>query len=318
MTDSSKDALAWQLARSQYWLVTLAQLIGIGFDIDAVKHRLARGRLWRVYPGVYAVGHPDMSPERERMAATLACGDGAGLSHLTGLLHWRVWEGTPPARHHVSIPTRSGRSGSLRHGSITHRIHIHRPRTLVPDVDTVVHRGIRVTSLARSAQDVAGIVDPRTLRSVLRQMERVHAYDLRELAEVVADASPKAWRAARLRRTLSYILDDSGATQTEREALYLDICRRFDLGHPRPQRPIGTRRADFVFDDIGLIVEIDDRQSHDTYAAFTDDRKRDRDNANRGFETIRFTVAECRHEPELVARDTAAAMERCRRRSISA
>ena len=109
-----------------------------------------------------------------------------------------------------------------------------------------------------------------------------------------------------------YILDDSGMTQTEREALFLDICRGHGLPQPRPQRPLGTKRADFVYDDLRLIIEIDDRESHAGHVAFTDDRKRDRANANRGFETVRFTVAECKHEPKLVAADTRAAILRRR------
>src|SRR3954454_1883427 len=77
----SRDAGAWALVRYQHDGVTHGQLMGLGFTAEAVKHRLRNGRLFRIFPGVYAVGTPNVSRLGFLMAAVLACGDGAALSH---------------------------------------------------------------------------------------------------------------------------------------------------------------------------------------------------------------------------------------------
>ena len=311
--DDDRGRRAWALAETQHWLIKWIQLRALGYSEKEIRTRLRTKRLWLVYPGVYALGHPGMTPERERMAAVLACGEGAGLAHFSGSAHLELWEGALPPRIQVAIPTRNGRSGARRTGLdedelrlLADRIEIRRPLRL----DLIEHRGIPVTSISQTIVDLATHLKPWQLRGPLRQAERVHDFDLQTLHALVVDAPPTAWRAQRVRKALALILDDSGMTQTEREALYLDICKRYRLPQPRPQRPLGRARADFVHDELMLIIEIDDRASHDGHVAFSEDRKRDRANANRGFETLRFTVAECRREPKLVAADTRAAIAR--------
>lgn len=312
MDERSRTQQAWDLAESQLWLTTFAQLIGLGFSRHEIGARIGSKRLWRVYPGVYAVGHPGMDPRRERRAAVLACGEGAGLSDMSGLLQWRVWEGPEPERHHVSIPTRNGRTGASKARteeeaeSLADRIQIHRPRSL--EIETFEE--VPVTTLRQAILDVSATLNPWQLRQVLRQAERVHGFDLSALKAAVDGKPAGNWRAQRVKKALAYVLDDSGMTQTEREALYLDICRRYRVPQPEPQRKFGTKRADFAHERLKLIIEIDDRGSHGGHVAFLEDRRRDRENANRGYETVRFTVAECRQEPKLVAADSLAAIAR--------
>jgi predicted transcriptional regulator of viral defense system len=62
-------------------VVTRNQLRELGFTEKAIRHRLERGRLHRVWPDVYAVGRPELTPEGMWMAAVLTCGEGAALSH---------------------------------------------------------------------------------------------------------------------------------------------------------------------------------------------------------------------------------------------
>ena len=298
----------WALAATQHWLVTRAQLASLGIQRGLIALWLHHRRLWLVYPGVYAVGHPGMTPERDRLAAVLACGEGAGLSNASAAVHWEVWEGPSPDRHHVSIPTRSGRPGARQHGpSVDHRIQIHRPLRL----DVTTHRGVPVTTLPQTFVDLATTLRPPRLRQVLRQAERVHGFDLASLVAIVAEAPPTSWRHTRIRRALEGLIVTERLTESDREELYLRICRDHGIPLPTPQVWIAPhRRADFCWPELQLVAEVDDRSSHDGYVAFLDDRRRDREALALGFEVIRFTVAECRTDPRTVARDTKAAVRR--------
>src|SRR5215210_883674 len=80
----------WALARRQHWVVTRGQLLHLGFNSDWIQHRLARGRLHPVHRGVYAVGRPELSRFGRWMAAVLACGPDAVLSHASAAALWGV------------------------------------------------------------------------------------------------------------------------------------------------------------------------------------------------------------------------------------
>jgi very-short-patch-repair endonuclease len=61
-------------------VISRIQLLAFGFTDQAIRHRLARGRLRRIYPGVYAVGQLPFTRQGEWIAAQIACGETAALS----------------------------------------------------------------------------------------------------------------------------------------------------------------------------------------------------------------------------------------------
>jgi predicted transcriptional regulator of viral defense system len=69
------------IAGRQHGVIALWQLVSLGLSESAVRERIAAGRLHRIHQGIYAVGRPDVMIKGMRMAAVLACGDGALLSH---------------------------------------------------------------------------------------------------------------------------------------------------------------------------------------------------------------------------------------------
>src|SRR3954452_11787679 len=81
---------AWALARSQHWVITRRQLLDLGFTVDAIRHRLDAGRLYPIYPGVYAVGRRQLTRAGRWMASVLACGPGALLSHTSAAPLWGI------------------------------------------------------------------------------------------------------------------------------------------------------------------------------------------------------------------------------------
>src|SRR5690349_6089745 len=90
MGDKSAS-LDWQIARVarvQHGIVTTEQLVGVGLTRGAIAKRARCGRLHRMHRGVYAVGHDGISNEARWMAAVLACGPDAVLSHGAAAVHW--------------------------------------------------------------------------------------------------------------------------------------------------------------------------------------------------------------------------------------
>src|SRR5918994_2231903 len=139
-----------RLAARQHGYVTRSQLLNAEVIARAIDRRLALGRLVRVHPGVYAVGHIAPSPHARAMAAVLACGPDALLSHrsaagLWGLARWpRTLEVTARTDHRVP------------------GVHTHRSRTLTAD-DITRHYDIPVTTPQRTLRDLRRVLDPPSL-----------------------------------------------------------------------------------------------------------------------------------------------------------
>jgi very-short-patch-repair endonuclease len=301
------------LAERQHGVVTRAQLLAAGLSSRAIEHRLKTGRLHSVHRAVFAVGRPALTREGLWLAAVLACGEGAALSYLHAGALWGIWERGLPSRPHVSVPSAHGRRGPRG-------VQLH--RTAIRAGELTVRDSIPVTVLERTLADLAGILTAKRLKSALRQAERLHRLDLSALRASL-DASPSergeahapspsSMKHARLRRALDTYVPGAANTEADVEMAFLELCVQYALPSPRTQEPVGPYRADFMWRELGLVVEIDDRQSHDGYVAFHQDRVRDRTMKAAGLEVLRFTRVEVLTSSAAVAREVA---EACARRA---
>src|SRR3954464_11500831 len=93
----------WALVRAQHGVIARRQLLAAGVSEKAIEHRLRTGRLRRVHRGVYAVGRPELTQHGRWMAAVLACGRGAALSHTSAAALWGI-RPEHAGRIHVSLP----------------------------------------------------------------------------------------------------------------------------------------------------------------------------------------------------------------------
>src|SRR3954454_13415936 len=107
----------WSLAERQHGVVTRRQLIDLGFSSDSIAHRTGTGRLHRLWAGVYAVGSPRLTQHGHWIAAVLACGHGAALSHESAAALWKMRPGNDRATH-VSVPAARA---PCRQGLVIHR-----------------------------------------------------------------------------------------------------------------------------------------------------------------------------------------------------
>src|SRR5579872_575571 len=90
--DAALERQIAALAKRQRGYVTRPQLMELGLTEKAIRWRAKTGRLIVVYAGVYAVGHVPSLLQDQAMAALLACGTGAVLSHGTAATVWGIFK----------------------------------------------------------------------------------------------------------------------------------------------------------------------------------------------------------------------------------
>lgn len=240
--------------------------------------RAQTGRLHRLHRGVYAVGHPVLTANGRRMAAVLAAGPGAVLSHASAAA---LWEIRPTAAARIDISVRSAGGRAKRPG-----LRIHRTPTLRAD-EITEHEHIPVTTPSRTLLDLAATLPRRALERALDEAEIRERYDLTSL-----DAVARAHAGERGAKALTEALDhEAGTTLTdsELEELMLALCDDHHLERPRPRTWVAGLRVDFLFAPARLVVETDGYRYHHTRRAFERDRERDAILARAGYRTLRFT-----------------------------
>ncbi len=258
------DVRVADLAAGQWGVLSLEELRGCGLSRAAVGVRVRNGRLHRRYMGVYAVGHAALSLEGRFLAAVKACGPGTVLSHFAaaGLLGLVRWDDRWPEVTVTSAGTR--RQEGLR---------VHRTQTLDPP-DVTRHRGIPVTSPARTLLDLAAVLPYRPLRRAVREAQALKLVSLNQLTDVLTRLGPR-----RGTRNFAQILSTGAQpTRTELEDAVLDLLLAGGLEPPDVNVPIIIAGRlivpDFRWPRQHLIVEADGAAWHDHRLAREDDAER--------------------------------------------
>jgi hypothetical protein len=287
------DVLISRLAERQHGVVSLPQLQLLGLSGRAVRDRVAAGRLTRIHRGVYAVGHGRLTIRGYWMAAVLAYGPGAVLSHRSAAALHGIRPDNRP-KSDVTVPSPSARPRP--------RIVIHRSTTLQPaDITTI--DGIPCTSLARTLLDLADDVDRAGMESAVSQADVRGIFDLGAVKEVLSRATGR--RGARVLQSVLAEYDGPTLTEKELEARFLALCRAASLPKPEVNAWITLEdgiayKIDFLWRAERLAVETDGWGSHGTRKAFEDDRRRDRRLCLAGLDVVRFTWRDVEREPDEV------------------
>jgi very-short-patch-repair endonuclease len=254
-------------------VITHAQLVAMGYSPQAIHHRIKHGRLHPIHRGVYAVGRKELTQEGRWIAAVLACGETAALSHDSAAALWELAK-APTTPVHVSV---LGASRS-REGIAVHR------RTAL---STTTHKRIRVTTPAQTLIDVA----PHWHQPKLEQA--IGEADLRRLVGLKA-LRTAATKAGRPGAALRVVIDRATfrVTQSELEREFLRLVAHAGLPLPETQCRFGRHRVDFYWPAIGLVVEADGGSFHRTAAQQTEDRQRDQTHIRAGRTPMRVTHAQ--------------------------
>lgn len=279
------------LLRHQHEVVARRQLRALGFGEARVTSWVRRGLLARVDRGVYTVGGHRLTQEGRWMAAVLATGDSAALSHRSAAALW----GLRPDRSLVDVvvPSDGGR-GRRR------RVAVHRSAQLT-DAEVTRKRGIPVTCPERTLIDLAEVVDRRTLERALDEAVRLNLTTEAKLLRAT-ERHPGRSGAAKLSAVLTEHAAGTTATENDFEELLLAICDEHRIPRPNCQERLGRYRPDFIWPEQLLIVETDGRATHGTHRAFEDDRARDVELTTAGWRVLRFTWHQLTGEPGWVAR----------------
>jgi hypothetical protein len=294
LTPSERARRAWSLAKTQHGVIALFQLIALGYTLRAVKHRIDIGRLHPIHRGVYAVGRRELTRMGEWMAAVLACGDGALLSHESAAALWAIRSETA-SKIQVSVPRRA----DPRHPGIE----VHRRSSLVAE-DVTCRDNIPVTTPVRTLIDLGTRIPLYALEAAINEADKLDLVD-----PVALGAELENRRGQRGVRPLREILErgEFVLTDSELERRFLPIAKRAGLGTPLTQEWVNGFRVDFHWPNLRLVVETDGLRYHRTPSQQTKDRVRDQTHIAAGLTPLRFTHWQVRYDPGRVERTLRAA-----------
>lgn len=286
------DRAVAEVAAAQDGVIARRQLAAMGLGLGAIDHRLRTGRLHRLHRGVYAVGHTALVPRARELAAVLACGPDAVLSHHSAAALW----GLRP--HHAGdVHVTVGRSGSRPRPGLQ----VHRTRFLDAR-DIRVRRGIPTTSPGRTIIDLA---DTFTDRELTRAIDEATTRGLAHRHEILATLErlgPGRRGSAQLAKILGRN-DRPALTRSEAEERLLGLVAMAGLPRPEVNVRIHGHEVDALWRANRLVVEVDGYAFHSTRAAFERDRARDADLDAAGLRVLRVTWRQIVDEPyALIAR----------------
>ena len=284
-----------RLAAVQNGVVALEQLEGLGLSRRTIQQRERAGRLHRIHQRVYSLTPGVMTQRGQFMAAVLACGPDAALSHRSAAYLWGLVDDWDEPID-VTAPNRRGRSPD--------GVAAHRDRSLQP-IDKTTHLGVPCTTVARTILDFAGVEPDWKVRKVVAQAEVLQILDQGKLRALLK-RSRRRRGVARLRLILDTIHPQTKRTRSELERLFLEMCTKREIAEPEVNvwlpAPDGRRyQADFLWRDQKLIVEADSRRFHDTDSAFVSDRKRRQQLELAGWRVSQCTWEEVEQEPRRLA-----------------
>ena len=246
-------------------------------------------RLHRIHPGVYAVGHDRLLRFSRYMAAVLALGDGAVLSHKAaaaglGLL--------PPPSGRIDVTVLGG--GGRRYRGLA----VHVTRSL-PDSEITKVENIPCTTWARTLVDLAAALNERRLGRALERTLELNLFDRNEI-DFALERSNGRRGIGRLRRLLAELSDEPPPNADTFERRFLALVRAAALPYPVVNGHIGDLQVDFHWPDHKLVVETDGKATHGHPIAFHRDRDRDLYLQERGWRVIRLSWRQVVYEPQRV------------------
>ena len=268
-------------------MVAHGQLLALGLSEGSIRSRLSSRHLTRIHRAVYVpAGIPLTKPSRY-IAATLAMGESAVLSHRSAADHWGI---APYAGTWIDVST----PGSRRKPRQPIRPHGH---SFGP-TETTVHRRIPVTSPARTLLDLAEIADTRRVELAIQRAERLELFDLAAVEAIINRAHGHRG-LKNLRRALAAYLPAPVRSPLEYD--FLAFARDHGLPPPEVNVMLAGHEVDAVWRERRLVVELDSWEHHRDRVAFERDRIRDAELKLAGYEVVRITWRRLSTEPDAVA-----------------
>jgi very-short-patch-repair endonuclease len=289
------DRAIAELAQRQHGVVARRQLSGMGLRKGAITARLRAGRLHQVHAGVYSVGHRLLTRKGRWMAAVLASGPDAVLSHWSAAALWAI---RPNSRTVIDV-TDAVKSRSWDG--------IRRHHKALPADEITVKDEIPMTTVPRTIFDLAATEPLDVVKALLREAEFRELHDRLSLWDLV-ERYPGRRGIRKVKAALEALKDEP---IDERKSRFEDRFAPFLTRHHLPRARfndwivVGDKRfqVDCLWPDQRQIVELDGWEGHKTRTAFREDRARDRRLRVAGYGVTRLTWNQLEDEPETIASD---------------
>jgi Transcriptional regulator, AbiEi antitoxin len=273
------DRAIFDLARRQHDALGRGQLIQLGLPPTAIDYRVKLGRLQVRHRGVYGLG-PPASKRSQWMAAVLAVGPGAVLSHRSAAELWGLIDGFSAPIQVTAPAKRRDRPSILLH------------RSSVPDDERTVVDGIPVTTVPRTLLDCAPTVSERQLERLINEADVLRLYDQLSIPTLLR-RYPRRPGRRKLTKALSKRNAGSTFTRSDLEELLIDLVDELGLWRPETNVILVFDGETFEIDALWraerIAIELDSRQFHLTPLAFERDRRRDRKLSAAGWRPVRMT-----------------------------
>lgn len=295
------EARVIELAGRQHGVITRGQLLESGVSRARIAGWIDSGRIVALHRGVYGFG-PFQPPRAPLMAAILACGPSAVLSHRSAASMWQMLP-PPPEEEEIEVTVRDPLK-RRRPGVRVHRAHL-------DDDESAVHDGVPITAPLRTVVDLAAVVDERDLERAIAYAERERLATAHEIS-----ALPERYEGWRDIRRLQSVLGRVGGPQLTRSAAerrFLALIRRARLPIPRTNARVGEYEVDFLWPDHDLAVEVDGYRFHGSRVRFESDRRRGSQLAALGLQVVSLTWRQIVDDEVATAVELSQALTRARR-----
>jgi very-short-patch-repair endonuclease len=224
------------------------------------------------------------------MAAVLACGPGAVLSHRSAARLWNLQ--TDGAKIEVTSASRGRRR---KRGPIL----VHETREL-PSQDRGTIDGIPVSSLARTLVDLAAVVNPDRLGRAWEEADRMRKLDVRAVEEVLARS-----RGRKGTKHIRALIAERRVATDTREGMERDLAdaiRKARLPTPAFNVLVEGYLVDAVWFERRLVVELDSYAFHDgTRKSFDHERERHTAPQLKGWTVVRLTSSQMPEAAKIIA-----------------
>jgi hypothetical protein len=278
------DAVAADLAIQQCGAFGRWQLLARGVDDDAIRIRIRSGTWLAAVPGVYRLAVVPASFEQRAWVGWLAVGPGGLVSHeaaahlagMANVVRNRVTLISPHGWHH-RLP-----------GIVVHQLD-----DVLPDHRTS-HAGLPVTTPARTIVDLAALVSPARLASIVEDASHARLVSYSDVGLCLTSIARRGKPGIRkLTKVLDHLTNTNAMSMSRLERLLFELLSAAGMPKPKPQFPFPGRSftngcVDAAYVDAKLVLEADGRSWHTRIADLKRDHERDADAARHGWQTLRL------------------------------
>lgn len=288
------DRLVGVVAARQDSVVTWDQLRYLGLGPGAIEHRVRRGLLHRLHPGVFCWGTRIESPWMRARAALYACGRGSIVTAdaACGLIGIR---GHPPGAIDITVIGRRVRRTGVRAHNVAK----------VARADVREIRGIPVSSPARALLEIAPRLTARDLAEAVEQAQIKRLVTKRDVEQAIERAGPRPGVVA-----LRALLEEPAFTRSWAERRVVALVRAARLPRPIFNAEVDGFEVDALWRRERVVLEYDSYAFHLTKEALERDRRKTAALQRGRYVVLRTTWRELTKESHALIARTAEALAR--------